>query len=117
MSSEINQQWLRELLDNLGDTHAAVAQTLRDAGIRGVRGDTHDCPIARYVLSRVRECVPAEPVTVVVAGGVTVEIGTPGKPGHETISAWLPEPVAAFVGHFDDATDDLYADLVDPSTA
>lgn len=40
---------LSEVLIGMGDTADKVAQTLRDAGIKGKRADPCACPIAKYL--------------------------------------------------------------------
>ncbi|GAA4100951.1 hypothetical protein [Actinomadura miaoliensis] len=109
----ISDQWLSTLLHDMGTWHEEVAETLRKQQIRGRRTMT-DCPVARYVASRVREQAPTEPVKVIVAGGgVIVQVGEPSVDGSGRFSAPLPEPVGEFISAFDNAEydHDLYADL------
>ena len=111
----LTDQWLATVLSEMGDSHEQVAETLRNAQIKGQQGDLHDCPIARYIASRVREHAPSHSVTVTVCGSVvTVAIF---DDGFTEISADAPEPVREFVATFDNAEfdHDLYADLVESS--
>lgn len=108
----LSDQWLATVLSEMGDCHEQVAETLRNAQIKGRQGDLNDCPIARYTAARVREHLPSGSVIVTVCGCVTV--ATSGD-DFKVISADTPEPVREFIAAFDnaEADHDLYADLVE----
>jgi hypothetical protein len=114
--NDLTDAWLSKVLGELGDSHEDVAETLRNAQIKGRPKDTEDCPIARYIAARVREHLPSGPVTVTVEGRVYVRFGG----DHDRmIGASVPGPVAEFIAAFDNVENDydLYADLVEPDPA
>lgn len=51
-ATRIDADELAELLARLGPTPAAVAESLRDAGITGCRESANGCPVARYLRQR-----------------------------------------------------------------
>ncbi|TDB91217.1 hypothetical protein E1264_02700 [Actinomadura sp. KC216] len=120
INEAITDQWLAHVLSKLGNTHSAVAARLRTALVTGRPGDPCACPIARYVLARVRAHVPSGPVLVTVTDKVFVDIDAPSGDGYRSVSAAVPEPVTEFITAFDyDDHDEprLYGDLIEPGFA
>ncbi|RKS70682.1 hypothetical protein BZB76_5158 [Actinomadura pelletieri DSM 43383] len=120
INDAITDRWLAQVLSKLGNTHSAVAARLRAAQVTGRPGDPCACPIARYVLARVRVHVPSGPVLVTVTDKVFVDIDAPSGDGYRSVSATVPEPVTEFITAFD--YDDheppcLYGDLIEPGFA
>lgn len=107
--------WLESVLRDLGDSPEAVADTLRRAKIKGLQRKAEDCPIARYIAMRVRQCAPEAQVRVTVESVVDVELAVPdvGYCGYLVASS-PPEPVVEFLERFDDEAHagNPYPDLV-----
>ncbi|TDD29623.1 hypothetical protein E1287_30550 [Actinomadura sp. KC06] len=116
INDAITDRWLAHVLSQLGNTHSAVAARLRATQITGRPGDPCACPIARYVLARVREHVPSGPVLVTVTDKVFVDIDAPSSEGYRWVSATVPEPVTEFITAFDYDDHDLprlYSELIE----
>lgn len=88
-----------QLLESLGSTPTAVADNLRQRGIKGWRGSACGCPIARLVERELAGAVnqPA------VVDGATVEV--------DGVQVTVPPPVEDFIARFDRG---WYSDLRDP---
>jgi hypothetical protein len=120
INEAVTDHWLARVLSDLGNTHPSVVATLRAAQVTGRPGDPCACPIARYVLARVREHVPSDPVLVTVTDQVFVDIEAPSGDGYQWVSAAIPEPVTEFITAFDYGDHDapsLCDDLIDPGSA
>jgi hypothetical protein len=96
---------LAAALKALGSTRQAVADRLREMGIKGCRSDENDCPVAHYVLA-----------VVDGAEGANVEIDViravrrdPESYCDVTVSAFTSEAIAAFMFLFDS---NEYRDLI-----
>lgn len=78
------------IIVGLGDTPDRIAKTLREKGIKGVRHERCDCPIARYVRH--------------VAGGGLYSVSVHNSSVHHEHNRWslpLPPAVDRFVRAFD----------------
>lgn len=108
----LTNEWLSTLLTNLGDTNHAVASRLRDALITGRPRSASDCPIARYVVSRIREHVaPGDEVMVAVSSYVRATIRFADGSNRE-LDVVTPEAVSEFISTFD-----TYGPLVEKTAA
>lgn len=83
---------LHELMATLGSSSAAVADALKDAGIKGKRMDGQCCPVAKWL----RYETGATWVSVDIAE-VTLRL-----PSGPKIRTTPPLPVNNFIGEFDD---------------
>ena len=88
------------LLARLGDTEDAVAASLRQAGVRGHRGDACACPVAVFLR---RRGVPVEEVQPDWFDGSVVRFERFPVDGrwHEPKPAHLPSAVRKFARAFD----------------
>jgi hypothetical protein len=100
-------------LAELGPTSDAIATTLRDAKIKGLRQSIANCPVARFVTGRIMKQAPSLHVKVAVSDD-TILITRPssmhGDYGDLLMSMELPDSVTDFLQRFDA---DAYPDLVD----
>lgn len=72
-------------LAHLGKTPDEVAMSLAAEGIKGIRGKSQDCPIARYVATIYPEWFTVGLNTIITHGQ----------------SVYLPESIVAFIRRFD----------------
>lgn len=110
----LTEQWLSDVLTELGQTADDVAAALRTAEITGERHNPHHCPIARYLAQRVRQVAPSGQLTVSVTTWTRVEVDQPDT-GYHAVEVPTPEAVNDFITAFD--TGAAYADLVAESNA
>jgi len=106
---------VRALLESLGDTHDAVAESLRRRGIKGTREDGCDCPIARVIQAEFPEARKENGAVWNDEDGSwfvsSILVSTPdGK-----IRDALPNAVQDFIEIFDDGIgDDPYYNVERP---
>jgi len=110
----LTEEWLAEVLAELGETRDEVAETLRKAEIKGRRCDPYDCPVTRYVTSRVMEHLgPSDHATVASCTFVRIELELAGV-GYRMLKLRAPGPVSDFIDAFDSGRHDgAYADLAE----
>jgi hypothetical protein len=96
---------VNDLVEDLGASHNAIADSLARHGVRGVPGSHEQCALARYL----RAVVSADPETVTVSvPGPTVHVQL--SKGRPSIRVRLSSEVRAFVQAFDAG---LFPDLVE----
>lgn len=94
-------------LDTLGNADA-IASRLRACGIKGVRGRSCDCPVARYVNSKVTPLTDYRFSIYHVYGYLALRGGVTTTPSEDT-----PPNVLRFIKGFDGRR---YPDLVEEPT-
>jgi hypothetical protein len=99
---------LAEALDTMGSTPDEVAETLRGKGIRGSRGSSERCPVARY-LAPIFDGYYVETYSTAVSMRLGDRLAD--------VAAWvgMPVPVALFIDLFDNP-DGPYTDLIEPAS-
>ncbi len=94
-----------DLVDDLGATHNAIAESLANHGVRGIPGSHEQCALARYL----RAVVSADPEACTVSvPGPTVHVQL--NKGRPSVRVRLSSEVRAFVQAFDAG---LFPDLVE----
>lgn len=100
---EFTEEGVTAALDGLGDTSEVVAQSLRQRGIHGDRGQCGTCPLAAYLRSLFpdaevyvdRESIRLErDIPVVEDGRVNID--------HELVEVETTDPCSDFIGDYDD---------------
>ncbi len=100
------------LVEDLGSTHHAIAESLAEHGVRGVPGNHEQCALARYL----RAVVGADPETVTVSiPGPTLHVQL--SKGRPAVRLRLTPEVRAFIQAFDAGLFPNLVDQVPPRTA
>jgi hypothetical protein len=109
-SEPLTEQWLSDVLTELGPTADDIAASLRTAKITGDRNDPSTCPIARYLAQRVRQAAPSCRITAIsVSTRIRVGVDVPDT-GYCSVAVETPEAVDQFITAFDKEA--AYPDLV-----